>query len=102
MSQNQFSVVSCPTCNGSGFVWRRLAMKHETIFMCQGKPAVHIHVSRIKNLCPECRGTGVPLSQKRQHACPSDEGSSFRKKSWSVEVIGEKGCKTNKRGEEKH
>jgi hypothetical protein len=48
MSQNQFSVVSCPTCNGSGFVWRGLAMKHETIFICQGKPAVHIHV---KNLC---------------------------------------------------
>lgn len=55
MSENQFSVKSCPTCNGSGFVWRGIAMKHETIFMCQGKPAVHIHVSRIKNLVPGCR-----------------------------------------------
>jgi len=57
---------ACRTCNGTGFVWRGRVMQHETLSSQQGKTAVQVHVSRIRDLCPECRGTGVHLHREIQ------------------------------------
>jgi len=57
---------SCRTCSGTGFVWRGRVMQHETAGVHQGKPSVHVHIFRIRDLCPECHGTGATLPREIQ------------------------------------
>jgi hypothetical protein len=41
-------------------------MQHETLSIQHGKPTVHVHVSRIRDLCPECHGTGATVPRQIQ------------------------------------
>lgn len=66
MSHIQITVTSCRTCNGSGFIWRGRVMQHETLSIQQGKPTVHVYISHIRDICPECHGTGATLPREIQ------------------------------------
>jgi DnaJ-class molecular chaperone len=57
---------SCHTCNGAGFVWRGRMMQHTTCKLRHGMPIVNVYVSRLKDLCPECHGTGTTLAREIQ------------------------------------
>jgi hypothetical protein len=56
----------CRTCGGTGFVWRGRVVRSETLSIDNGKPTVRVCVSRIRDLCPECRGTGSTLPREIQ------------------------------------
>jgi DnaJ-class molecular chaperone len=57
---------SCRTCNSTGFVWRGRVTRHETLGIEHGKATVHDRFSHIKDICPECHGTGVTSPRKIQ------------------------------------
>jgi DnaJ-class molecular chaperone len=58
---------SCPTCNGAGFVWRGRVKQHRIVNFRNGNSTVHVHVLRLRDICPECHGTGVASPREIQH-----------------------------------
>ncbi|AGK56327.1 hypothetical protein HYPDE_23203 [Hyphomicrobium denitrificans 1NES1] len=61
MSPIRRTNTSCSTCNGCGFVWRGRMTCHEVISSRQGITKGQIYLSRLRDVCPECKGFGVTL-----------------------------------------
>jgi DnaJ-class molecular chaperone len=57
---------SCRTCQGDGFIWRGIIRRHQTLTLREGQPTVQVSVSRIRDVCPECHGTGTTLPREVQ------------------------------------
>lgn len=66
MLPNPIEKNCCHTCNGEGFVWRGRIMQHQTVTIRAGKPLVRVYVSHVRDLCPECHGTGTTLPREIQ------------------------------------
>lgn len=61
MSYMQTVDTVCRTCSGSGFTWRGRTMRHERLHTRHGITTREIHLSRLRDVCPECCGSGMTL-----------------------------------------
>ncbi len=66
MSYIQTSDTTCRTCGGTGFVYRGRTMRHEIVHKRDGITAREIKTSRLRDLCPECMGSGVHIAREVQ------------------------------------
>ncbi|AGK58658.1 hypothetical protein HYPDE_34933 [Hyphomicrobium denitrificans 1NES1] len=66
MSYVQTTDTTCRTCSGTGFIFRGQTMRHEIQRMRNGVTKKEIYFSRLRNLCPECMGSGVTLPREVQ------------------------------------
>jgi hypothetical protein len=65
MSYIQTTDTACRTCGGTGFIFRGRTMRHEILRERNGNTRREIY-SRVRDLCPECMGSGVHLPREVQ------------------------------------
>lgn len=66
MSYIQTSDTACRSCGGTGFIYRGRTMRHEIVRTRDGIASREITTSRIRDLCPECMGSGVHIPREVQ------------------------------------
>jgi hypothetical protein len=66
MSYIQTTDTTCRTCGGTGFIFRGRTMKHEIVRARDGITTREIRSSRLRDLCPECLGSGATIPREVQ------------------------------------
>ncbi len=66
MSYIQTTNTTCRTCCGTGFVFRGRTLLHEIVSKRDGITKRESTTSRLRDLCPECLGSGVTLPREVQ------------------------------------
>lgn len=66
MSYIQTTNTTCRTCSGTGFVFRGRTLRHEIVSRRDGITMREVTTSRLRDLCPECLGSGVTLPRNVQ------------------------------------
>jgi len=66
MSYIQTTDTACRTCGGTGFIYRGRTMRHEILRTRDGITTREIATSRLRDLCPECLGSGVHIPREVQ------------------------------------
>jgi DnaJ-class molecular chaperone len=66
MSYIQTTNKTCRTCGGAGFIFRGQTMRHEIQRTQNGITKREIYTSRVRDLCPECLGSGVHFPREVQ------------------------------------